>query len=122
MTANATLTLANTILAGAPSRRDNDLVNQTFANGPNNQANIENVDPTTPRTTSSRGRSRISMATSWTASVIPGARQRGLLQVDPRLEDLSNNGGRSRTMALNPKSPAQECRGRSWPPMPRAIS
>jgi len=107
--ATATLTLANTILARAPSDR-NDLVNQTFANAPNNGATVQNanIDIRSPSNIVS---TPIANLDASFVDVVPGP-NRGTVDVNvsqlrPMLGELKNNGGWSLTMALEPNSPAR---------------
>ncbi len=103
-TATANLTLANTILAGAPSD-GHDLVNQTFANAPTNQASVANVPGVNTKT------NIISTdIVNLDGKFAPGGTgvvTVSYFNVDPQLEDLNNNGGWSLTMALKPDSPAR---------------
>lgn len=105
-TANASLRMGNTIMAGAPSG-GHDIVNQTFLNDAarQNQAVVRNAPG-------------ISAVTNVVPSSIPnldsffGPGGRGYVNVgviakDPQLGDLQDNGGWSNTMAIAPDSPAR---------------
>jgi pimeloyl-ACP methyl ester carboxylesterase len=104
-TATANLTLANTILAGAPSG-GHDLVNQTFANATKNQASIANVSGVDTKTNIIS--TEIVNLDGKFAPGGAGVVSVSYRKVDPQLEDLNNNGGWSLTMALKPDSPAKD--------------
>src|SRR5262249_54821481 len=107
----ATLVLANTILAGAPAYGC-DLVNQTFANRPNNQATVADVDPEIPTATNIITRPIANFDGNFVTG--PGGVDSGgvvsvsYALVPARLEGLGKNGGWSETMALQPDSPARK--------------
>jgi hypothetical protein len=107
-TVTAALTLANTILAGAPGD-SHDLVNQTFDNAPNNQATITNADPQIDASANiiTTAIANLDGKFANDSGGLRGVVNLSYNQVDPLLENLGNNGGRSRTMALKPNSPAR---------------
>jgi hypothetical protein len=104
----AAVTLANTILAGAPGHR-HDLVNQLFTNAPNNQATVAN--PSSDRLVPKNNIITTAIA-NLDAKFDDGVSgpTRGSVSVgvyiDTRvdLRKLQNNGGWSETMALGPRS------------------
>jgi hypothetical protein len=105
--ANATLTVANTILAGAGSG-SHDLVNQLAVVGPNNQASVLNDARVGTAITNIFS----TPVANFDANFAPGFSGTGVVsvgfvQTDPQLQGLSNNQGWSQTMALKPGSPAR---------------
>jgi hypothetical protein len=104
-TATATLTIANTILSGAPSGL-HDLVNQVVPNQPGNQASVVNDARVGAAVTNIFSTS----VANFNADFAPGGTgvvSVGFTQEDPQLQGLSNNQGWSQTIALKPGSPAR---------------
>jgi hypothetical protein len=111
----ARMTLANTILAGAPGDR-HDLVNQLSTPAPNNRALVENANADVHAPTNIISTPIANLDGSFEDGV--GGPTRGLVnvlyaQVRPLLKDLGNNGGWTWTMALEGNSPARNAGLRS---------
>lgn len=104
-TAKATLTVANTILAGAASGA-HDLVNQVVPSVAADQASVSND----PRVGTAITNIFSTGVANFDANFAPGGTgvvSVGFTQTDPQLQGLNNNQGWSLTMALKPGSPAR---------------